>query len=648
MIRFGSTKRTIIASVIALIIWTFVSVNTAVFDVEEKGFEYFNYIFSYVMTAGIWALIALKFDFSGKVYKIISLAVFLLAPFFAMRISMIFVTENLMGIIVYAANVGVYYMIMAAFLTLFRNMKWAGIATIIFSYLFNLATFIVNMFRGIPIVPSDILAIETAMNVAGNYSFEWQPQIVFAAVMMFFSIALLCKFSFKPNIPHRHLFMAGGGAVFCAAVFAAFSLYPFSGISYGGFSQEYYNSANGVALNFILNLRSLKLEKPENYNEDEVKYTLAQETEETGFDGRKPNVLVIMNESFADLKVLGDFQTNKEYLSFFNSLKRNTVKGELLVSPFGGNTCNSEFEFLTGMSMELFPANSIPYQQYISADYPHALPGYFKRLGYQTVALHPYYGNGWNRPNVYGFMKFDNFVNMDNMNKYQNADEFEFMRGYMSDRTSYSAVINQFENKDPGSSMFLFNVTMQNHGGFGGEYGDFTPDVEITNMSSKYKGAEEYLSLMRHSDKALDDLINYFYVWDEPIIILIFGDHQPAVEGEFFTELLGKSSDELTDEELLAKYKVPFMIWANFDIEEETGVETSTNYLSNILLEKAGLPKSAVNLFLDEVEAQIPRINAMGYFDTDGYWHESGTEQPPILSRYKNMAYYMLKHKTEE
>lgn len=645
MIRFGNIKRILLASLVALMLWTLISVNATAFK-TDTGFEYFDYIFSYVMSLGIWALIALKFNFSDKLYKGISIGVFALVPFFIMQISMTFLANPEFGMGMYFMNVLFYFMILSAFFAITRSMRWSGIITAVICYVFNLATFVVNMLRGTPLIPSDFLAIGTAMQVAENYVFRWESPIVVSAVLLVFVIALILKFSFKPNIPYRHIIFTGSGVVMAAVMALIFSTMSYTDSAMDIFDQNHANNTHGTAVSFFLNAKAVKLEKPDTYDAKTVEDTLLAQTDYT-VDGKKPNVLVIMNESYADLSVLGNLQTNEDYMPFFNSLKNNTVKGEVLVSPFGGYTCNSEFEFLTGMSMGLLPSGSAPYLQFVQMNYPYSLPNHFKRLGYETVALHPYMARCWNRDTVYGLMGFDNFISLDNMDKYQNKNEFEYIRGYMSDRTSYSAAINQFVNKKPNESMFLFNITMQNHGGYSGEYSNFTPDIEITNLDSTYKQAEQYLSLIRESDRALEELIYYFSDWDEPIIIMMFGDHQPAVEQGFFEELLGKPLDMLSGDELQARYRVPFMVWANFDIESETGIETSVNYLSNILMEKAGLPKSEVNMFLDRARGEIPQINAMGHYDANGVWTKNDTENSEILSEYKNLAYYMLKQKNK-
>ena len=93
----------------------------------------------------------------------------------------------------------------------------------------------------------------------------------------------------------------------------------------------------------------------------------------------------------------------------------------------------------------------------------------------------------------------------------------------------------------------------------------------------------------------------------------MFGDHMPGIEQEFYEELYGKKLDNVKGEELLKRYTVPFIIWANYDIEEKDNLITSTNYLQSLLFETAGLPKSSIAKFTDKVRTQIPAINSLGF-----------------------------------
>lgn len=169
-----------------------------------------------------------------------------------------------------------------------------------------------------------------------------------------------------------------------------------------------------------------------------------------------------MDEAFSDLSVWGDFETSEEVMPFFKQLQQEAVGGEVYVSVKGGNTANTEFEFLTGNSMAFLPTGSIPYQQYIKSETP-SLASYLKSLGYTTTAIHPYNRSGWDRDTVYEYFGFDQFLDKDSF-----TDPYR-LRGYISDKSAFDKIIEQYEIGKNQGSQFIFEVTMQNHGGYSKE-----------------------------------------------------------------------------------------------------------------------------------------------------------------------------------
>ena len=148
-----------------------------------------------------------------------------------------------------------------------------------------------------------------------------------------------------------------------------------------------------------------------------------------------------------------------------------------------------------------------------------------------------------------------------------------------------------------------------------------------------------YLTLIRESDKAFTTLLEYFSQVKEPVIICMFGDHQPAIDDEFIEELL--DSEELSLEERQKLYCVPYIIWSNYD----TGItnviqDTSLNYLGMDVLEIAGI-SSPYSQFLTSMQREIPIINALGYQTSDKVWH-SFNEENEMVNRYRKLQYYML------
>lgn len=311
------------------------------------------------------------------------------------------------------------------------------------------------------------------------------------------------------------------------------------------------------------------------------------------------------------------------------------------MSIHGSGTCNSEFEFLTGNSMAFLPSGCRPYQQYITDD-TYSLVSTLNDQGYTSLAVHPYYAAGWNRDRVYPLLGFQDFVSMED---FENP---EYIREYISDKSSYDKVIDLYEQKDPDERLFLFNVTMQNHGGYLDYSNGFQNTVEILNKpeGQEFPKAEQYLTLVQESDKAFEYLVNYFSQQEEPTIILMFGDHQPTLEDEFYDFLVGPF-DQRTFEEQMRSFITPFYIWANYDIPEQTVEHMSANYLSNLLLDVAGLEKTEYNQFLDGIQEQLPVFTAIGYVDNqNNYYRLEDYKNDPVyaslIDSYDMMQYNYL------
>ena len=200
---------------------------------------------------------------------------------------------------------------------------------------------------------------------------------------------------------------------------------------------------NGLLGGFVGNIRFLKVEKPDGYSAKAAEEIAENyQTQETATPAEKlPNIIVIMNEAFSDLSVFGDFSVSEDYMPFIHSLNKNVLKGHAYVSVKGGNTANSEFEFLTGDSMAFMPTGSVPYQKYIKSEIP-SLASRLNELGYTTTAIHPYYGTGWCRNIVYPLLGFDQLIF---------KDEFvspKKIRNYISDESAFQKIIDLYEEKD--------------------------------------------------------------------------------------------------------------------------------------------------------------------------------------------------------
>ena len=221
-------------------------------------------------------------------------------------------------------------------------------------------------------------------------------------------------------------------------------------------------------------------------------------------------------------------------------------------------------------------------------------------------------------------------------------EDSALVRKYVSDEADYEKLIQIYEQKEPGEPLFLFNVTMQNHSSYNdwADYDNFTPDITADGIDSDVLSA--YLSLMKLSDQAIEELVQYFSEEEEDTVIVFFGDHQPTDSViNPILKLNGTTSSALSPEEEAGRYQVPFFIWANYDIEEESGLNISANYLASRTLDAAGLPKPGYFSFLTELEKQVPVISANHVSLSDGTF-SAADEQDDLLNEYRTFQYYQL------
>ena len=498
---------------------------------------------------------------------------------------------------------------------------------------FAFINYFVYLFRGNEFTFSDIRSIGTGLSVAGNYKLQLNDRGAYAI----FGAALFIAFVRKCHVKFARAWQMR----IIDAMLAAICVIIVGMAAYDVNTETWEQKGtyrNGYILNYILGIRDSFIAQPDGYSEEaiqklEKKYS-SNDKDYSETDIKDPTIIVIMNESFSDLSVLGDLQTNIPLTPFIDSLKENTTKGYALSSVFGAKTPNSEWEYLTGNSMAFLPAGSVVYQQYIS-DTPTSIVSNLKDDGYTCVAMHPYYATGWSRNQVYPKIGYDEMHFIDDF------DQTKILREYITDQELYDKIIERYESRGANEKLYLMGITMQNHGGYGEPYDNFYEGCYKIGRS--YTDANQYLSLVHESDKAVKNLIEYFSKVDDPVEIVFFGDHQPSLNSNFYPLLNGKGMSGLTEDELEALYTVPFFIWTNYDTPEETVDITSLNFLSTMTLERAGIELPAYNKFLADMMETVPAVNSRGYYSKEKqcYQHidDATGEEAEWIKNYHMLQY---------
>lgn len=539
--------------------------------------------------------------------------------------------------------------------------------------------YFVISFRERPAMIWDVLALRTAMTVSANYRFTVTPRLVFT----FLGTLLLGIGSWKAplRLENRKIRWKARGA--WAGVTAAFAvllygvLTPALKLSVPMWDPIISFERQGFLLSTVLSLETLFPRKPAGYETETARKLLERLEKEAGA-GEEPgsetellgrnetvvpeNVICIMNESFADLRIFNglvsgnSFETDGPFLSYYDSLSENAQKGWLYVPVFGAMTANSEYEFLTGNSCAFVPQGSIPYQFYTKPG-DGSLARVFGEAGYRTVAMHPYPGYNWNRTEAYENLGFDEFLDQDYYEASGFLDEEEtggsadsrMPRGYLSDAADYEALIRQVEEKEPGEKLFLFNVTMQNHGGY--EVADFPADVHVTAVNGgdclgEYPKADQYLTLMKRSDEALKILLDYFSACSQPTLIVLFGDHEPSVETSFYEALYGTRWSQVPGEQKRYSFVTPYLIWSNYERDAGDLGDMSAFMLGGQVLRAAGMEAGGFGYAVERLRGEYPMVHSMGLLTKDGQFLDVLETETLDLSQtvkeYHTLQYYRM------
>lgn len=352
----------------------------------------------------------------------------------------------------------------------------------------GIAEHFVITFKGEAILPSDILALGTAMEVSEGYEFTFTAGIVTSLALLEISLGLLSLIRPRKLHTPTHVFPA------IAANLCAFLLVTIVGLS--GFSsidlEQALNfgfdrwqpittyASQGFITSFTEMVNELPIEKPEDYTPDEaqsIEQELAATYDSTygsseqraaavaQFNEIKPTIVAVMNESFSDLSCFEQLRAaGYTGPAFYNSLPDTLVRGTMLASVAGGGTANSEFEFLTGATTAFVGLGKIPYQLY-QMNGVNSLAKDLKELGYTATAMHPQNPVNYHRDKIYQQLGFGDFLSI------ADFEGAPYYHAGVCDYATYDKILDLLRTDE--APQFIFDVTMQNHGGY--DYGTVPP-----------------------------------------------------------------------------------------------------------------------------------------------------------------------------
>lgn len=596
-------------------------------------------------------LIFVRLDFGKKGNRVINILYILFAPcyiFFNMEIAVFNETYSFRGqhlslLLFNFLLIGILELI---FIVITNRVRlgtdiWAFICV-----MFNIVNHFVYEFRGTPAMASDIATVGTALEVADGYKIQFNFYTTVALVMLFDFIMLgrviKCEPVFK-KVSHR---LCGIAVMAIVSVTGFSQLVMTDMVSNRGLYLSLFNPMRSYQQygSIACFTRSIKLsvpEKPNGYSLKKVEEITSKYTSDTVDPNKKrPNVIAVINEAFSDPQVLGDIETNEDYMPFIHDLMKNgnCVSGTTYASIVGGQTANTEYEFLTGNSMAFLPKGTVAFQLYLR----HAMPSLVTELkseGYTgNSATHLQKARNYNRDKAYPLLGFDKFYDYTNM-----IVPFVKMRNNATDQCTYDNITHDYEQqrKSTDAPYFGYTMTIQNHSSYDVPFDNFD-DKRIVVENADAPDLGYYLSLIKYSDEMFENLINYYKNTDEPTVIFLTGDHQPRIHDESMDSITNGEWRNWNDEEMMRRYEVPFLIWANYDIDKKTVEKTSMNYLQTILMETIDGELTGYQKFQQDLLKEIPVLTSNGYWGADGKFYSVDDKNSPyydLIQQYAMLQY---------
>lgn len=531
---------------------------------------------------------------------------------------------------------------------------------------YALIDYYVKMLHGTAILAFDIANIATAADVAGTYSIAPDPTsikialcylpVLAAAVIQWLLFRHQRKACPVPRGERRHLIRAGC----CAALLFALYFFGYFGPwsvmprdtavlarAVAFYYQDYSYTCSFVS-SFLL-LRN-PVAEPEGYDAASLTGQVQaaggyQRAVPEAEAGDYPDVILILNESFYDLSLVADPQTDAPYLDFYHSLGEQAVTGYALVPDVGGGTNRSEFALLTSAPMTLMPGIT-PFSN-MDMRGQFSIVTYLEELGYSTMAAHPAMPQNYRRGTAWPELGFDSvYFEPD----FPSRDRYGG-RIYLTDSAAFACFTDMYESMPEDTPRFAYLLTMQNHGGYeensesdllvhaGTDYGD---NARVT---------DEYLSCISLTDQALAGLMEYFTTLYEEtgrrVVLAMTGDHAP-----YMVDALADGSLTGTDREIRER-AVPFVLWTNYPAEAAVEIGNAEGTLPVVdlcalvpmTLEQAGLPLSPYYQYILAMREDCAAWDTLsGALTPDGNLCAEGenAEIDSWLAGYHNLAYNLL------
>lgn len=461
--------------------------------------------------------------------------------------------------------------------SIFKRRLFVFIVITIFWLIIGIVNGVILTQRMTPFTVKDLSILDDGITIVTNYLST--AQIVMAAAGVVFAIGLLVLLYIKgpkKALPVKWKRNLIGIVIVIGATFGMTSYMIGSGkveTFFGNLAYAYRDY--GVVYCFTNTWLNTGISKPEGYSEESILDIFSQEElgddnamllEQKDEDEKHPNIVFLQLESFIDPMTIESIGLDKEACPNFRKLVENYPSGQLTVPACGAGTANVEFEVMSGLSVKFFGPGEYPYKSVLKEKTLETIAYDLKSLGYSTHAIHNHRAVFYNRNTVFANMGMDTFTSIEYMNNVEKTP-----KNWAKDDVLVECMLDALNSTQQRD--MIYTISVQGHGKYPSEQVLSDPEVKVTSAPTeelKWK-FEYYVNQIYEMDQFIGKLVEEFEKYDEPIVLVMYGDHIPAID--------------LTEEDLENGnlYGTEYVIWSNFGLEGDDEDMYSYQLTSHVL-----------------------------------------------------------------
>ena len=337
------------------------------------------------------------------------------------------------------------------------------------------------------------------------------------------------------------------------------------GLERAGMISSFFGNLNyayrdyGMPYCFIATSVNAGISRPRGYSEELIASILENKTtsgtdtilEQKDDSTEHPNIIVLQMESFTVAQDYANIEVSQDPTPVFNKLREEYTSGTFVVPACGAGTANTEFEVLTGISAKFFGPGEYPYKGKLRKNTLESMAYVARSHGYNTAALHNHRALFYNRNEVYANLGFNTFTSVEYMNNVSFTPT-----NWCKDKVLTSEIMEIMQSTEERD--FLHVISVEGHGSYPTEQVFKHPYTEVTAEDDYTKWRYEYyLNECHEMDTFIGDLISEIEASGEPTVMIIYGDHIPALDVK---EENYKQAD---------LYTTRYVIWDNIGLPKE-------------------------------------------------------------------------------